>query len=156
MIRLDRLTICMLASGALALAMWAQLAFAQSGTTQNAAATGQNSAQTQTTMGQNNNTINTNTNKEVTVTGCLSGPNNDGMYTLINKRLKNGINVNSAQGLDLKDHVGQEVKLAGTWTSGGAAIAEKEKPGEKADRLFQATKIQQIAAACTTNAKMSK
>jgi hypothetical protein len=132
---LHRLTISMLASGVLVLGMWTLPALGQS----------------QTAMGQK-----ANTSKQNTLTGCLAGPNAQGNYTLTHKNHKNGIEVGAAESVDLKEHVGHKVKLTGTWASGGAAIAEKEKAGEKGEALFQATKVQHIAATCTAAGEMTK
>ncbi len=132
---LHRLTISILTSGVLVLGMWTLPALGQG----------------QTAMEQK-----ANTSKEKTLTGCLAGPNAEGNYTLTNKSYKNGIEVISAEGVDLKEHVGHEVKLAGMWASGGAAIGEKEKAGEKGERHFQATKVKHIASTCAATGETTK
>src|SRR5262245_40255764 len=48
-----------------------------------------------------------------TLTGCLSGPNDEGVYVLKTKTSE----VEVGGLADLKSHVGHEVKLTGTWTS---------------------------------------
>lgn len=106
---------------------------------------GQTSAQGETAAEQ--------TSKEASLTGCLSGPNDQGVYTLTNDKHKNGVEVSSAEDIDLKSHVGHEVKLTGTWAKSGAAIAEKEKGNEKGERQFKATKVTHIADTCTTSGK---
>ncbi len=103
---------------------------------------GQTSGQGDTSMGQ--------TTKETTLTGCLRGPNDQGVYTLTSSKHNKMVEVGSAEGIDLKPHVGHEVKLTGTWAKSGAAIAEKEKGNEKAERHFEATKVTHIAGTCTT------
>jgi hypothetical protein len=126
---LHRLTISIVTTGVLVLGMWTLPALGQG----------------ETAMGQK-----ANTSKQKTLTGCLAGPNAEGNYTLTNQSYKNGIEVAAGQGLDLKEHVGHEVKLTGMWTSGGAATGEKEKAGEKGQKSFQATKAEHIASTCTT------
>jgi hypothetical protein len=106
-------------------------------------ASGQTSGQGETGLEQ--------TAKQATLTGCLGGPNDQGVYTLTNDKHKKGMEVASAEGVDLKPHVGHEVKLTGTWTKSGAAIAEKEKGNEKTERQFKATKVAHIADTCATS-----
>jgi len=132
---LHRLTISILTSGVLVLGMWTLPALGQG----------------QTAMEQK-----ANTSKEKTLTGCLAGPNAEGNYTLTNKRYQNGIEVSGAEGVDLRGHVGHEVKLAGMWPSSGAAIGEKEKAGEKGERHFKATKVEHIASSCTATGEKTK
>ena len=64
-----------------------------------------------------------------TLTGCLSGPNDEGVYEL--KTSKGKV---EAGGLDdLSKHVGHEVKLHGSWAKSGSEIGEKEgKEGSEA------------------------
>ncbi len=119
-------------------AAWAQGANPPASTKES----GQTSGQGQTAMEQ--------TAKETTLTGCLSGPNDQGIYTLTNDKHKKGVEVSSAEGIDLKPHVRHEVKLTGTWVKSGAAVGEKEKGQGKAERQFKATKMAHIAATCTT------
>ena len=104
---------------------------------------GQTSGQGQTAAEQ--------TSREATLTGCLGGPNGQGVYTLTNDKHKKGVEVSSAEGIDLKPHVGHEVKLTGTWAKSGAAIAEKEKGNEKGERHFKATNVAHVADTCTTS-----
>jgi hypothetical protein len=132
---LRRLTISIATSGVLVLGMWTLPVLGQG----------------QTAMEQK-----ANTSKEKTLTGCLAGPNAEGNYTLTNKQHKNGIEVSSAEGLDLKEHAGHEVKLAGMWTSGGAAIGEKEKAGAKRERHFKATKVEHIASTCNATSEKTQ
>jgi hypothetical protein len=86
-----------------------------------------------------------------TITGCLTGPTEDGTFLL--KRVKAGdVQVGGLD--DLKDHVGQEVKLKGQWAKNGAAIGEKEntaaKVGDKVGvrRHFRVSDVDKIADTC--------
>lgn len=88
-----------------------------------------------------------------TITGCLSGPNSEGVYTL--KTGKREVEVGGLD--DLSKHVGNEVKLHGSWARSGSAIGEKEAAGtgekaegkeEKGERHFKVTSIDHIADTC--------
>ncbi|MGH9566098.1 MAG: hypothetical protein ACRD4I_08955, partial [Candidatus Angelobacter sp.] len=78
-----------------------------------------------------------------TLTGCLSGPNDEGAYLL--KRGKKEVEVGGMD--DLSKHVGHEVKLHGSWAKSGSEIGEKEgsdqsaaaagKKGSAAERHFK-------------------
>ncbi len=92
--------------------------------------------------------------KEHTVTGCLSGPNDEGAYLLTNGRYKKGLEVGGTD--ELKSHVGHEVKLTGTWAS-ASDIGEKEgtseAKGEKSEakeKHFKVSKIDHISDTCKT------
>ncbi len=99
--------------------------------------------------------------KEHTVTGCLSGPNDEGAYLLTNGRYKKGLEVGGND--ELKSHVGHEVKLPGTWAS-ASDIGEKEgmseAKGEKSEakgeqseakeKHFKVSKIEHISDSCKT------
>lgn len=86
-----------------------------------------------------------------TLTGCLSGPNSEGVY-----ELKHGKKTAEVGGLDdLSKHVGHEVKLHGSWAKSGSEIGEKEeakggKEGkeEKGERHFKVSSIDMIADSC--------
>src|SRR5689334_11254738 len=56
------------------------------------------------------------------ITGCLSGPNDEGAYVL--KHGKSEVEVGGLD--DLSKHVGHTVKLHGSWAKSGAEIGEKE------------------------------
>lgn len=90
-----------------------------------------------------------------TLTGCLSGPNTEGVYTL--KSGAKDIEVGGAA--DLKDHVGQKVKVSGLWAKSGAEIGEKsEKTSAKAEsheRHFKAESVQRVADTCTASSSAS-
>jgi len=95
------------------------------------------------------------TGKDTTLTGCLSGPNEEGVYVLKNGRHKKGVEVGAAAGVDLKPHVGHEVKLTGMWEASGAAVGEKEEKAEKSEaseRHFKADKVEHISNTCTATA----
>ncbi len=89
--------------------------------------------------------------KEHTVTGCLSGPNDDGAYVLTNGRYKKGLEVGGND--ELKNHVGHEVKLTGTWGS-ESDIGGKETKSEYSKHM-KVSKIDHVADSCTS-AKASK
>jgi hypothetical protein len=93
-----------------------------------------------------------------TLTGCLSGPNSEGVY-----ELKSGKRTVEVGGLDeLSKHVGHEVKLHGSWAKSGSEIGEKEneaaeknegkegKEGkeEKGERHFKVASIDHISETC--------
>ncbi|HEY6972464.1 MAG TPA: hypothetical protein VJA94_24865 [Candidatus Angelobacter sp.] len=96
-----------------------------------------------------------------TLTGCLSGPSSEGVY-----ELKSGKKTVEVGGLDdLSKHVGNEVKLHGTWAKGGSEIGEKEEAGgkegkegkeEKGERHFKVTSIDHIADTCKGGGEKSK
>src|SRR5690349_14300627 len=72
---------------------------------------------------------------EKQVTGCLAGPNEEGAYTLTNGRYKKGLEVGGDD--SLKDHVGHEVTLMGTWAK-GSEIGENEKAESKTEKTEEA------------------
>jgi hypothetical protein len=90
-----------------------------------------------------------------TLTGCLSGPNNEGAY-----ELKSGKKEVEVGGLDdLSKHVGHKVRLHGAWAKSGAEIGEKEneaseakegKEGkeEKGERHFKVASIDHLSDTC--------
>ena len=94
-----------------------------------------------------------------TLTGCLSGPNDEGAY-----ELKNGKREVEVGGLDdLSKHVGHKVRLHGAWTKSSAEIGEKEKAGseakegkegkeEKGERHFKVASIDHISDTCPAGA----
>jgi hypothetical protein len=59
-----------------------------------------------------------------TLTGCLSGPNDEGAYLLKNSA---GHSIEVGGSDDLKAHVGHEVKLSGSWAKSGGEIGEREE-----------------------------
>jgi hypothetical protein len=91
-----------------------------------------------------------------TLTGCLSGPNDEGAY-----ELKSGKREVEVGGLDdLSKHVGHKVRLHGAWAKSGAEIGEKEnaaseaKEGkeEKGERHFKVASIDHISDTCPAGA----
>jgi hypothetical protein len=97
-----------------------------------------------------------------TLTGCLSGPNDEGAY-----ELKSGKRAVEVGGLDdLSKHVGHEVRLHGSWAKSGSEIGEKEneaaekkegkegKEGkeEKGERHFKVSSIDHISDTCKAGA----
>src|SRR5438270_9844118 len=88
-----------------------------------------------------------------TLTGCLSGPNDEGVY-----ELKSGKKEVEVGGLDdLSKHVGHKVRLHGSWTKNGSDIGEKESSEskgkeEKGERHFKVASIDHISDACAAGA----
>ena len=91
-----------------------------------------------------------------TLTGCLSGPNDEGAYVLEHGSKKVEVGGND----ELSKHVGHTVKLHGTWST-GPAIGEKEssekseaKEGkeEKGERHFKVTSIDHVSDTCQAGA----
>src|ERR1041385_4783877 len=87
------------------------------------------------------------------LTGCLSGPNDEGAY-----ELKNGKKEVEVGGLDdLSKHVGHKVRLHGAWTKNGADIGEKESAEskgkeEKGERHFKVASIDHLSDTCPAGA----
>ncbi len=83
------------------------------------------------------------------LTGCLSGPNDEGAY-----ELKSGKKEVEVGGLDdLSKHVGHQVRLHGAWTKNGADIGEKESAEskgkeEKGERHFKVSSIDHMKDSC--------
>jgi hypothetical protein len=93
-----------------------------------------------------------------TLTGCLSGPNQEGAY-----ELKSGKKEVEVGGLDdLSKHVGHQVRLHGSWVKSGAEIGEKEgaegkeseskEKGEAAERHFKVASIDMVSESCPASA----
>jgi hypothetical protein len=88
-----------------------------------------------------------------TLTGCLSGPNDEGVY-----ELKNGKKEVEVGGLDdLSKHVGHKVRLHGSWTKNGSDIGEKESSEskgkeEKGERHFKVASIDHVSDTCPAGA----
>lgn len=91
---------------------------------------------------------------QTTVTGCLSGPNDEGAYML--KPMK-GRAFEVGGNDQLKQHVGHTVRLTGTWVKSGAEIGENESAEKNessehhgaAERHFKVTDIHHISATCS-------
>jgi hypothetical protein len=83
-----------------------------------------------------------------TITGCLKGPNSEGVYDLTNTKQKGEIEVGGNSGL--AEHVGHTVELTGEWVKSGADIGEKEEAGheEAHERHFKVSSIKHLAAGC--------
>ena len=93
-----------------------------------------------------------------TLTGCLSGPNSEGVY-----ELKSGKKEVEVGGLDdLSKHVGHEVKLHGSWAKSGSEIGEKEAAGgkegkeEKGERHFKVASIDHVSDTCKGGGETGK
>jgi len=88
-----------------------------------------------------------------TLTGCLSGPNDEGVY-----ELKSGKKEVEVGGLDdLTKHVGHKVRLHGSWTKNGSDIGEKESSEskgkeEKGERHFKVASIDHLSDTCAAGA----
>jgi len=84
------------------------------------------------------------------VTGCLAGPNDEGVYTITNGRHTKGLKVGGND--DLKSHVGHKVMLTGTWAS-AADIGEKPSgsaQNEKNEKYLKVSTIKHVAESCST------
>jgi hypothetical protein len=105
--------------------------------------------------------------KQSSISGCLSGPNQEGAYEL--KTKSHSVEVGGTD--ELKNHVGHEVKLTGSWAKSGTEIGEneaaekheaaeknegmeKKEAGEKGEghggheRHFKVDKIDHVASSC--------
>lgn len=86
--------------------------------------------------------------KNHSVTGCLSGPNEEGAYILTSGRHKIEVGGND----ELKNHVGHKVTLTGDWASGAdigeSAAAEKSEKGAKAERHLKVSSIKMVSESC--------
>ncbi len=83
------------------------------------------------------------------VTGCLAGPNDEGVYTLTNGRYTKGLEVGGND--ELKSHVGHKVMLTGTWGS-AADIGEKASgtaENEKTEKHLKVSSIKHVADSCS-------
>ena len=98
-----------------------------------------------------------------TLTGCLSGPNDEGKFVL---QTSSGA-VELTGSADLKKHVGHEIKVTGKTVSEAGeenearenkaeesrenpAQEQKEKREEGGERYQQVSKIQMVSDTCTT------
>ena len=97
-------------------------------------------------------------NTQTSVTGCLSGPNQEGAYVL---KTAKGSGFEVGGNDELKNHVGHKVKLTGSWAKSGAEIGENES-GEKnvekhetgehegvAEKHFKVSTIHHVADTCS-------
>lgn len=88
-----------------------------------------------------------------TLMGCLSGPNDEGVYVLTHGSRKIEVGGND----ELSKHVGHTVKLHGAWST-GSAIGEKESSEkgeakeEKGERHFKVTSIDHVSDTCQAGA----
>jgi hypothetical protein len=86
------------------------------------------------------------------LSGCLNGPTEDGTFVLARVDAQD-VQVGGTD--DLKDHVGQRVRLRGLWVSSGAQIGEKENAAAKIGdaigtrKHFRVTKIEKISDSCS-------
>lgn len=94
---------------------------------------------------------------QTTVTGCLSGPNDEGAYVLTQSK---GHAIEVGGNDQLKEHVGHTVRLTGSWAKSGSEIGENEsaEKNEKAEgsehrgvaeRHFKVTDIHHISDSCS-------
>jgi outer membrane lipoprotein SlyB len=98
--------------------------------------------------------------KGSTLTGCVSAsPNADGMYTLSNAKMKNGVEIGPAD--KVKDHAGHQVSLTGKWSTAAAAGEAAAAGKEKGEKHFEVDDVKHISPTCseapgggTTGAKM--
>lgn len=134
----------------LALCFAVLLFFAVSGVAQGTGSSSSAGTQENSTPKAKKGTSSKASGGEHQVTGCLSGPNDEGVYTLTNGQYTKGLEVGGND--ELKSHVGHKVKLMGTWAS-AADIGEKEgagekKESEKAEKHFKVSSIEHVADTC--------
>jgi len=83
------------------------------------------------------------------VTGCLAGPNDEGVYTITNGRYTKGLEVGGNE--DLKSHIGHKVTLTGTWGSaadiGGKSTGTAENG--KNEKHLKVSTIKHVAESCS-------
>ncbi len=90
--------------------------------------------------------------KEASLTGCLNAPNEEGAYTLVNHRYKQGVVVGGND--ELPKHVGHEVKLTGTWASAkdiGVDTGKEPQAGKQMGsklKHFKVDSIQHVSDMC--------
>jgi hypothetical protein len=94
---------------------------------------------------------------QTSVTGCLSGPNDEGAFVL---KPAKGRAFEVGGNDQLKEHVGHTVRLTGNWVKSGSEIGENEsaEQNEKhegtehhgvAERHFKVADIHHISASCS-------
>jgi hypothetical protein len=144
----------------LATAAWTQTS-SGGGQDQSSSSQGQTSSaskgQTSTSKSQTSGTQKKGT--ATTLTGCLTGPNDEGVYVLKTKSSKHEIEVGGSD--ELSKHVNNEVKLHGSWAKSGSDIGEKEgaeksEKGEANEKHFKVTSIDHIADTCPAASSASK
>jgi hypothetical protein len=123
----------------------------------------QGTSSTTTTKSEHKSHAKSGMGKESTITGCLSGPNDEGAYVLTTKA---GHKIETGGLDDLKSHVGHEVKVTGTWASGkdigeneSAEKGEKGEKGEKSEKgekHLKATAITHVSDTCTAASATGK
>lgn len=125
-----------------------------------ATATGQAASQSASQADQQVRKTGKKRSGEVTLSGCLSGPNEEGAYELHRGTKKVEVGGND----DLSKHVGHSVKLHGMWAKSGSEIGEKENAEngeakgakeEKGERRLKVTSIDQVSDTCVTSGEMS-
>lgn len=86
-------------------------------------------------------------NQTVTVSGCLSGPNDEGAYILDTGSKK----IEVRGGTDLKDHVGQQVRLTGQTGDDDDDNEAQEAKGHEGEgeRMVRAGNIEMISPSCS-------
>jgi Protein of unknown function (DUF5818) len=88
---------------------------------------------------------------ETTVQGCLSGAN--GSYTLTDK---NGMSYSlTGDTAKLSEHVGHEVKITGTASSGAAAPSSSQTGSSGTQQTLQVSSVKHISKTCQSNNGMS-
>lgn len=94
--------------------------------------------------------------KQVTLVGCLSGPNHEGVYVL--ETGSGTVDVGGLSGLN--NHAGHRVKLTGHWAKNGAEIGERDPSENKAtehqdreedvnEKWFKVSKIRMLSKTCS-------
>jgi len=119
------------------------LALAQDKASSTAQATTTGTTDTATAAG----TGKTGAGKDKTLTGCLNGPDSQGIYTLnTTDKKKKTISV-AAGDIDLKPHVGHHVRVTGTLEA-QAVPAGEAQTGEKKMKQLKVTNVEHISETC--------
>lgn len=127
-----------------------------------AATSSSDQSSTQTTKSKHSANREGKVKTEHQVTGCLSGPDAEGAYKITNGHYKKGLEVGGSD--ELKNHVGHEVTLVGTWAK-GSDIGENEKAESKTEKTeeavgmhkhFKVTDIKMKSETCTAMATTGK
>jgi hypothetical protein len=142
----------------LATAAWTQTSSGgQDQSSSQSQASSSSKGQTSTSKSQSSGTQKKSTG--TTLTGCLTGPNDEGAYVLKTKSSKKEIEVGGSD--ELSKHVNNEVKLHGSWAKSGSDIGEKEgaeksEKSEANEKHFKVTSIDHLADTCKAAGSASK
>jgi hypothetical protein len=88
------------------------------------------------------------------LTGCVTGPNAEGAYMLTNGHYKKGVEIGGND--ELKNHVGHQVRMTGTWsdaksigvTEQAEKTAAKSGSNTAGQRKFKVATLNVLADTC--------